>query len=76
MGVGLGRCSAEDIVRLKHDTETTLSYSSLAKRAGIMRFAPPCSLARIRWTALAEKMFGEPCTDGSFAIARSPRSST
>ena len=60
MGIGLGRCSAEDIVRLKHDTETTLSYSSLAKRAGIMGFAPPCSMVRIRWRALAEKMFGEP----------------
>ena len=60
MGVAAGRCSAEDIVRLKDDTGTTLSYSSLAKRAEIMGFAAPGSLVNVRWRVLAEAMLGEP----------------
>ena len=74
MGVGPGRCSAEDIVHLKDDTKTTLSYSSLAKRAEIMGFVPAGSLAKVRWRALAEVTLGEPFYQ-RLLPARAPRNS-
>jgi len=33
MGISVGGCTPEAIVRLKHDTRTTLSYAGLVKRA-------------------------------------------
>lgn len=59
-GVAAGSCSAEDLVRLKHDTRTTLSYAGLAKRAVFMNLALPAALANVRWKKLEEQMFGEP----------------
>ena len=55
-----GGCSPETIVRLKAATRTTLSYSSLAKRAEFMGFAPRGALSRVRWKTLAEQILGEP----------------
>ncbi len=60
MGVARGSCSAEDLVRLKRQTGTTLSYAGLAKRAEFLGFATAGSLARVRWKKLEEQMFGEP----------------
>lgn len=53
-------CVPEDIVRLKHDTGTTLSYAGLAKRAEFLRLAPQGAFAKVRWKALEEAIFGEP----------------
>jgi Zn-dependent peptidase ImmA (M78 family) len=69
MDIGRGHCKAEDIVRMKHETETTLSYSSLAKRAVIMGFAPAGSLAKVRWRMRFEQMFGEPLYKRPYASA-------
>jgi len=60
MGILGSTCTAEVLVRLKHDTRTTLSYAGLAKRAEFMGFAPPSSLAAIRWKKLEEQIYGEP----------------
>ncbi|MHB8732279.1 MAG: ImmA/IrrE family metallo-endopeptidase [bacterium] len=60
MGVVHGRCDAEAIVRLKDRTRTTLSYTSLAKRAEWMDFALTGSLQAVRWKTLAEELLGEP----------------
>ena len=60
MGVTAGICTAEALVRLKHDTRTTLSYTGLAKRATFLRLVPPGTLDRIRWKKLEEQLFGEP----------------
>lgn len=60
MGVGLGKCSAEDLVRLKHDTRTTLSYAGLSKRAVFQGFAKQDSLPKGGWRKLEEKLYGEP----------------
>jgi Zn-dependent peptidase ImmA (M78 family) len=60
MGVAHGRCDAEAIVRLKDRTRTTLSYTSLAKRAEWLGFAPTGSLRTVRWKILAEELLGEP----------------
>ena len=60
MGVEEGACTAETIVRLKHDTNTTLSYTSLAKRAEFLGFAPKGSLAKVRWHSIRDSIYGEP----------------
>lgn len=60
MGVTRGACTPEHLVRLKHDTQTTLSYSGLAKRCEFMGFSQPGSLARIRWKKLEEEIYGPP----------------
>jgi len=59
-GIARGACDAAAIVRLKHETKTTLSYASLSKRATFFGFAPPASLDRISWHKLEEAMYGEP----------------
>jgi hypothetical protein len=40
MGVPQGQCAPEMLVRLKHETQTTLSYAALAKRAEFLTFVP------------------------------------
>jgi hypothetical protein len=59
-GIVAGNCTAEDIVRLKRETRTTLSHTGLAKRAMFLEFAAAGSLDDVRWKKLEEKMFGEP----------------
>jgi hypothetical protein len=60
MGVIYGHCDARAIVLLKDRSRTTLSYTSLAKRAEWLGFAPEQSLQRVRWKKLAEEILGEP----------------
>lgn len=59
-GIGKGSCTSETIVRMKHMTETTLSYASLAKRAEFLGFAPKNSLLRSGWHRLRDSIYGEP----------------
>src|SRR5712692_10777731 len=44
-GVQAGKCSTGELVHLKRRTRTTLSYAGLAKRAELLAFSPPGSLA-------------------------------
>jgi Zn-dependent peptidase ImmA (M78 family) len=60
MGVTTGSCTPQHIVRLKRDTQTTLSYTGLAKRAEFLGLAPQLSLAKVPWKKLEEQMFGVP----------------
>jgi Zn-dependent peptidase ImmA (M78 family) len=60
MGIRHGQCTAEVLVKLKHETRTTLSYTGLAKRAEFMGFAPTGSLAKVKWKKLEEEIYGEP----------------
>jgi len=60
MGVIHGQCTAREIVKLKHETQTTLSYAGLAKRAEFLGFAPADSLKNIKWKKLEESIYGEP----------------
>jgi len=60
VGVAPGKCTAEHLVKLKHDTRTTLSYAGLAKRAEFMNFAIRGSLAQVRWKKLEEQLYGPP----------------
>src|SRR5262249_29695424 len=60
MGVAQGQCTASTIVRLKHETATTMSYAALAKRAQYLRFASEGSLNNVKWTKLSEELYGQP----------------
>lgn len=60
MGVLQGACTNEHIVRIKHETRTTLSYMGLVKRAEFLGFAPSHFLQRSGWKALEERIYGEP----------------
>jgi Zn-dependent peptidase ImmA (M78 family) len=60
MGVGPRQCTPEVVVRLKQETQTTLSYAGLAKRAEFFNFARPGSLAKVQWKKLEEQLYGEP----------------
>lgn len=59
-GAKPGSCTAETIVRLKHETQTTLSYASLAKRAEYLGFAAKSSLPKSGWHRLRDSIYGEP----------------
>jgi Zn-dependent peptidase ImmA (M78 family) len=60
MNIAPGQCTPEVLVRLKHDTRTTLSYAGLAKRAEFMGFAVEGTLAKIKWKKIEEEIYGEP----------------
>ncbi len=60
MGIKPGECTPEALVRLKHETRTTLSYAGLSKRAEFMGFAEVGSLGRVKWKKLEEKLYGVP----------------
>jgi Zn-dependent peptidase ImmA (M78 family) len=60
MDVEPGRCTAETLVRLKGQTQTTMSYTALAKRAYFLKVASAGSLSRVKWKLLEEQIFGEP----------------
>lgn len=60
IGVAKGSCTPEDIIRLKRETKTTLSFTSLGKRAEFLGFAPKGSMVKVRWKVLEEELYGEP----------------
>jgi Zn-dependent peptidase ImmA (M78 family) len=60
MNVPDGACTAEVIVRLKHETKTTLSYTGLVKKAEWLKFAPQGSLPQTGWKRLEEQIYGIP----------------
>jgi Zn-dependent peptidase ImmA (M78 family) len=59
-GVQNGGCTAEDLVRLKHDTQTSLSCAALAKKAYRFGFAPAKAFDKIAWRKMERDIFGEP----------------
>jgi hypothetical protein len=59
-GVQTGTCTAEDLVRLKHDIETSLSCAALAKKAYRFDFAPRGSFEKAAWRKIERQIFGEP----------------
>lgn len=60
MGVGANQCSPETLVRLKRNTQTTLSYAGLVKRAKFLGFSKDGALDGVKWKKLEEAIFGEP----------------
>jgi Zn-dependent peptidase ImmA (M78 family) len=60
MDVAEGKCTAEAIVRLKHDTKTTLSYAGLVKKAEWLKLAKQGTLPQTGWKRLEEQIYGIP----------------
>jgi Zn-dependent peptidase ImmA (M78 family) len=60
MGVMQGSCTAQHLVKLKRETQTTLSYAGLAKRAEFLGLAPQKLLAKVAWKKLEESIYGVP----------------
>ncbi|SRR6266540_6041258 len=58
--IGVGECTPEALIRLRHHTRTTMSYTALAKRAEFLGYAPAGSLGKVKWRTLEEALFGEP----------------
>ena len=59
-GVTLGNCTAENLVRLKNATKTTLSYAGLVKKAVFHGFALKSVFDGVKWKHLEEMIFGVP----------------
>jgi len=60
MGVELGGLIPRNIVDLKRESRTTLSYAGMAKRATFLGYADAESLKGIQWKKLEESIYGEP----------------
>jgi Zn-dependent peptidase ImmA (M78 family) len=60
MGVGYGECKPENLVRLKHETKTTLSYMGLVKRAEFLGFVAKDAFKSVRFQKLEEQIYGVP----------------
>lgn len=60
IGIGRNGCRPEDLVRLKRETRTTLSYAALAKRAEFLGFARPGLQGFSGWRKLEEQIYGVP----------------
>jgi IrrE N-terminal-like domain len=73
MGIGVGSCAPESIVRLKHGTRTTLSYAGLVKRAEFLGFAASGVLQGIKWKKLEESIYGPPMYKRILARSAAPR---
>ena len=73
MGVPKGICQPESLVHLKRETQTTLSYSGLVKKAEFLGFASPGSLDGVRWKKLEEKLYGVPFYKQKHRLRRATR---
>ncbi|MGH9928959.1 MAG: ImmA/IrrE family metallo-endopeptidase [Pyrinomonadaceae bacterium] len=61
MGITCGLCTPETLVRLKHETRTTLSYAGLSIKAERLRFAASDSVTTFNgWRKLEDQMYGVP----------------
>lgn len=61
LGLGIRRCLPEDLIRLKRETATALSYAALAKRSEFFDIADQGTLSKYKgWKKLEEQLYGEP----------------
>lgn len=58
--IGSRECTPEDIVHLKRETGTTLSYAGLTKRVLFLKLGKEKNFEKIPWKALEERIFGIP----------------
>jgi Zn-dependent peptidase ImmA (M78 family) len=60
LGIQLGKCTQEDVVRLKRSCGAPVSYTFLRKRLERMGYAILGSLKDVQFRKLEEQMFGVP----------------
>jgi Zn-dependent peptidase ImmA (M78 family) len=54
-----GQCTSEHIVRLKHETGTTLSHAALSIRASRLGYALPDTFKGVQWNNLRDRLYPE-----------------
>lgn len=59
-GIQKKLCQPQDLVRLKRDTQTTLSYAGLVKKAEFLGYIPKGAFKGIQWKKLEESLYGLP----------------
>lgn len=57
-GIEKGKCTAHDIVRLKHETRTTLSHSALALKVARLGYCDT-SILKTHWHILRNELYPE-----------------
>lgn len=70
IGIQRMRCSAEDVVRLKHSCNACVSYTFLRKRLVRLGYAEEATLAKVKFTKLEESMYGKPIYKQEWFVAR------
>lgn len=60
VGIRHGCCTPELLVRLKHETRTTMHYASMIKRIDFLGVAPASQFAKVGWRKLEERLYGPP----------------
>lgn len=60
VGAKPGQATEEQLIRLKRESATTLSYAAIRKKAEWLRFIPKGAFLKTKWKKLEEKLFGEP----------------
>jgi Zn-dependent peptidase ImmA (M78 family) len=60
LGIQLGKCSPEDVVRLKRECGACVSYQFLRKRLVRLHFAPAAAFDRVQFQKLEEHIYGVP----------------
>lgn len=56
----LGQATEEQLVRLKRESATTLSYAGVRKKAEWLGFIPKGAFLKTKWKKLEERLYGEP----------------
>jgi Zn-dependent peptidase ImmA (M78 family) len=59
-GVEAGKCTAEDVVRLKHSCGAPVSYKFLQKRLEWFEIIEPKKFAKVQFQKLEEQLYGLP----------------
>src|SRR5206468_1314273 len=57
--INRGDVDAPAVIKLKHETRTTLSYAALVKRFEFFEFVAPKTFAKVRWKKLEETIYGD-----------------
>jgi len=60
MKISKGQCTSNDLVQLKWETKTTLSYTGLAKKACFLGYGSRADFLGVRWKRLEHDMYGVP----------------
>jgi Zn-dependent peptidase ImmA (M78 family) len=60
LGIQFGKCSPEDVVRLKRECGACVSYQFLRKRLVRLRFAPAGTFDKVQFQKLEERIYGVP----------------
>lgn len=57
--IAKGMCTPEDVVRLKHETKTTLSHTGIALRVQRLGYGLPENFNSIKWDTLRDELYPE-----------------